>query len=277
MLEVTKKYVEQLQRTNFSDFSTETKIEVKKAVLDTMGCMLAGIKSPIGKATLKVFEDFGGRAESSVVGSRGKMPAAVAAFINGETCVGPDLSDNYQPKSVIISHPGEAVIPAVLALSEKHGSILKDFYTAVILGYETAGRYAKAIEPRRTEIYSFSTHYTLAAAAACGKLMGFSNYQMEKNLGIAAAMGSLPITAPMWGFRERPASWHRDMPGFSNFAAVVASSYAETDFEASHKVFDPETKYYKIAGSEEYNEEMLFEGWGKAFVIDKITFKQVPS
>jgi 2-methylcitrate dehydratase PrpD len=277
MCDITEKYVEQLQKTKFADFSPSTLLETKKAVLDTLGCMLAGINSPIGKATLKVFNGFGGRAESSIIGHSCKLPAAIAAYINAESCVGPDLSDNYQPQSVIISHPGEAVIPAVLALAEKKGSSLEDFYTAVVLGYETAGRYAKAIEPRRAEVYSFSTHYTLAAAAGCGKLLRFSDNQMKNNFGIAAALGSLPVTTQMWGFRDRPASWHRDMPGHTNFSAVIASSYAETDFKASYTVLDPKTQFFKIAGSENYKEEILFENWGENYVIDAITFKEVPS
>lgn len=277
MVGITEKYVNQLQATEFKNFSQDTLHEAKKAIIDTLGCMLAGVNSEIGKATFQVFDSFAGKMESSVIGTNKKYPAAIAAYINGETCVGPDLSDNYQPKSVIVSHPGEAVIPAILALAEKKESTLEEFYTAVILGYETAGRFAKAIEPRRPEVYSFSTHYTLAAAAGCGKLLGFSNLQMRKNFGIAGSIASLPVTSQMWGFRERPASWHRDMPGHSNFSAVIAAYYAQTDFDATHNLFDPETEFFKIAGSDNYDSDQLFKKWGDSYVIDGITFKQVPS
>jgi len=277
MGDVTKRYVEKIQKTNLDSFSPKTLLEAQKAFIDTVGCMLVGVHSDIGKTTLQVFHSFGGKPESSVLGTARKFPAAIAAYINAETCVGPDLSDNYQPESVIISHPGEAVIPAVLSLAEKEEATLGEFYTALILGYETAGRYAKAIEPRRPEVYSFSTHYTLAAAVGCGKLLKFSNTQMQKNLGIAGAAASLPITSPMWGFRKRPASWHRDMPGHTNFSAVVASAYAQTDFEGSREILDPETNFYKISGSEHYDTEQLFRNWGNPYVIDEITFKQVPS
>lgn len=277
MSQITKDFVRQVQKTSFEDFSERTLHETKKAVIDTIGCILAGTKSPIGKATMEVFEGFGGRPESSVVGSARKVPAAIAAYINAEACVGPDLSDNYQPESVIISHPGEAVIPAVLALAERDGRTLKDLYTAVVLGYETAGRYAMSIEPRRPEVYSFSTHYTLAAAVGCGKILDFSEVEMERNLGIAGALASLPVTAQMWGFRKRPASWHRDMPGHSNFSAVIASQYVKTGFESSHALLDPETEFYKIAGSDNFNPDHLLKGWGERYVIDELTFKQIPT
>jgi len=276
-MSTTKKYVENLQKVRFENLSEKTIIETKKVFIDTLGCMIAGTNSPIGKVTIDIFSVFKGKEESSIIGKTDKLPAALAAYINAETCVGPDLSDNYQPKSIIISHPGEAVIPAVLALAEKKDATLKELFTAIVVGYETAGRYAKAIEPRRPEVYSFSPHYTLAAAAGCGRIMKFDTCKMEKNFGVAAALSSLPLTIQMWGFRDRPASWHRDMPGHTNFSAVLASSYADTEFEASHKVFDPEMAFYKIAGSDNYDENCLFENWGKGYVIDEITFKLVPS
>lgn len=277
MKQITKTFISQVDKSSFDDFTDNTLCETKKAVIDTIGCMLAGTNSPIGKATMEVFKGFGGEPEASVIGMARKAPAAIAAYINAETCVGPDLSDNYQPESVIISHPGEAVIPAVLALAEKKNSSLKDFYTAVILGYEAAGRYAKAIEPRRPEVYSFSTHYTLGAAIGCGKILGFSTTQMEKNLGMAGALASLPVTAPMWGFRKRPATWHRDMPGHSNFSAIIASQYIESGFEGYRELLEEETSFYKIAGSENYNPRLLIENWGDKYVIDELTFKPVPT
>ena len=277
MGQITSEFMRQVQRTSFDGFSEKTIRETKKALIDTIGCMLAGTRSPIGKATMEVFEGFGGQPESSVIGSKRKVPVAIAAYINAETCVGPDLSDNYQPESVILSHPGEAVIPAVLALGEKKGCTLRDLYTAVVVGYETAGRYALAIEPRRPEVYSFSTHYTLAAAVGCGKILGFSDEEMEKNLGMAGALASLPVTGQMWGFRKRPASWHRDMPGHSNFSAVIASQYIRAGFEGSRSLLDPETEFYKIAGSDHFNPDHLFKDWGKKYVIGELTFKQVPT
>lgn len=277
MENITAKYVNRIHAIKFADLSEHTLKDIKKVFIDAVGCMLAGVNSEIGKATLKVFDGFGGVSESSVLGTGKKFPAAIAAYINAETCVGPDLSDNYQPESIIISHPGEAVIPAVLALAEKRETTLDKFYTAVVAGYETAGRYAKAIEPRRPEAYGFSPHYTLAAAAGCGKLLDFSCVQMQKNLGIAGALAPLSSTLSMWGFRKRPASWHRDMPGHANFSAVIASAFAQTDFEASHGIFDTETDFFKMTGSENYDTKQLFEKWGNPYVIEEITFKQVPS
>lgn len=277
MSRITKEYISKVYETSFSDFTEKTLYETKRAVVDTIGCMLAGTKSAIGKATMDVFKSMGGEQESSVIGTSLKFPAAIAAYINAETCVGPDLSDNYQPESVIISHPGEAVIPAVMAIAEKNNCSIGDFYTAVILGYETAGRYAKAIEPRRPEVYSFSTHYTLGAAIGCGKVLGFSIEEMEKNLGMAGALASLPVTAPMWGFRNRPATWHRDMPGHSNFSAIIAAQYIKAGFEGYRELLEEETKFYKIAGSENYNPTILLDKWGEGYVIDELTFKPVPT
>lgn len=277
MENITKEYIRQVLDTKFDDFSKETIEETKMAILDTVACMIAGTQSPIGKNALEVVGSFGGVEESTVIGDGRKMPAALAAYITGQCSMGPDLSDNYQETSYIISHPGEAVIPAVLALGEKFGASLEDVFTAVILGYETAARFANSIEPRREEVYSFSTHYTLAAAVACAKMLHYDEDRAINTLGIAGTLAPLPVTKLMWGFRDRPASWHRDMPGHSNFAAVMACLFAETDFKGTHLLFEEKTKYYKIAGSDYYKPELLFESWGKKYAIDKITYKAIPS
>lgn len=277
MENITQKYIKQILNTNFEDFSEKTIEETKKAILDTVACMIAGVQSPVGKTAIKVLAELGGTEEATVIGYGKKLPAPIAAYITGQCCVGPDLSDNYQPESIIISHPGEAVIPAVLALGEKIGASLEDIFVAIILGYETDGRYALAIEPRRPEVYNFSTHYTLGAAAGCIKLLKLNEEEAINALGIAGTLAPLPVTMPMWGFRERPASWHRDMPGHANFAAVMACLFAQTEFKGTHLLLEEDTKYYKIAGSDNYHPEALFKNFGEKYIIDAITYKTIPS
>lgn len=274
---VTRKFVRQI--AGIYDFPQNTIKETKKAIIDTVGCMIAGVKSPIGQTAIEVLGGFGGAEEATVIGDGRKLPAPIAAYVTGQCCVGPDLSDNYKPDTIIISHPGEGVIPAVLAMAEKIGASLEQVFRATILGYETAGRYALAIEPRRPEVYSFSTHYTLAAAVACALLLDLDEDRTINALGIAGTLAPLPVTMAMWGFREsqRPASWHRDMPGHACFAGVLACLFAQTKFKATHLLFENETNYFKIAGSDTYDPEKLFENWGCQFVIDAITYKAIPS
>ncbi len=277
MKNVTRSFVRQIIGTG--DFPQNTIEETKKAIIDTVGCMIAGVQSPIGKTAIEVLGTFGGREEATVLGDGRKLPAPIAAYVTGQCAMGPDLSDNYKPGSIIISHPGEGIVPAVFAMAEKTDATLEQVFRATILGYETACRYAEAIEPRRPEVYSFSTHYALAAGIACAQLLGFDEDQTINVLGIAGTLAPLPVTMAMWGFREsqRPASWHRDMPGHACFAGVMAALFAQTEFKASHLLFENQTNYYKIAGSDNYNPEKLFENWGKQFAIDAITYKAIPS
>ena len=277
MNDVTRQFVRNIAGTE--SFSRKTIAEAKKAIIDTVGCMIAGVRSPIGRTAIEVLGGFGGVGEATILGDGRKLPAPIAAYVTGQCCAGPDLSDNYKPGTIIISHPGEGVIPAVLAMAERTAARLEDLLRATILGYETAGRYAMAIEPRRPEVYSFSTHYTLAAAIGCAQLLGLNQDQTVNALGIAGTIAPLPVTMAMWGFKEcqRPASWHRDMPGHACFAGVLASLFAQTDFKATHLLLERETDYFKIAGSDNYDPQKLFQNWGKSFVIDAIAYKAIPS
>ncbi len=274
---VTQQFVQQVVGTE--SFPEKTITETKKAIIDTVGCMIAGARSPVGRAAIEVFGSFGGLPEATVLGDGRKLPAPIAAYITGQCCVGPDLSDNFKPGTIIISHPGEGIVPAVLAVAEKVDASLQKVFAATILGYEMAGRYALAIEPRRPEVYSFSTHYALAAAVACARVLGFDEAETVNALGIAGTLAPLPVTMAMWGFREdqRPASWHRDMPGHACFAGITAALFARTPFKASHLLLEKETEFFKIAGSAHYDPDKLFADWGRTFVIDSITYKQIPS
>jgi 2-methylcitrate dehydratase PrpD len=279
MTDITKRYVRQVLDMKIGDLPDSVISETRRALLDTIACMVAGVQSPIGKCALQALGGTGGAQEATVIGDGRKLPAPIASYINGQCCVGPDLSDNYKPGSIIISHPGEGVIPPVLALAEKVGSTVEDLILATVAGYETAGRYAHAIEPRRPEVYSFSTHYGVAGGIACAKLLRLGEQKAANLLGIAGTLSPLPVTMPMWGFREneRPASWHRDMPGHANFAVVTAALFSDTDFRATNRLLDEPIEFYKIAGSDNYNPELLFKDWGKRFVIEKITYKSIPS
>ncbi len=279
MTDITRRYVTQVVDMRIEDLPDTVISETRRALLDTIGSMVAGVQSPIGKSALQALGGMGGAQEATVIGDGRKLPAPIAAYINGQCCVGPDLSDNYKPGSIIISHPGEGVIPPVLALAEKVGSTVEDLILATVAGYETAGRYAHAIEPRRPEVYSFTTHYGVAGGIACAKLLRLGVQKAANLLGIAGTLSPLPVTMPMWGFREneRPASWHRDMPGHANFAVVTAALFSDTDFRATNVLLDEPVEFYKIAGSDNYNPGLLFEDWGKRFVIEKITYKSIPS
>jgi len=279
MTNITKRYVKQVIDMKIEDLGDKVISETRRALLDTVGCMVAGVRSPIGMSALQSLGESGGAQEATVIGDGRRMSAPIAAYINGQCCVGPDLSDNYKKESIIISHPGEGVIPPVLALAEKTDATVEDLILATIAGYETAGRYAHAIEPRRPEVYSFSTHYGVAGGIACAKLLGLGEDESANLLGIAGTLSPLPVTMPMWGFREndRPASWHRDMPGHAGFASVTAALFSGTDFRATKSLLDEHIEFYKIAGSDNYNPELLFEGWGEHFVVERLSYKSIPS
>lgn len=279
MTDITKRYVKQVVDMKIGGLPGTVISETRRALLDTCACMIAGVQSPIGNSALQALGGMGGAQEATVIGEGRKLPAPIAAYINGQCCVGPDLSDNYKPDSIIISHPAEAVIPPLFALAEKVDATVEDLILATVAGYETAGRYAQAIEPRRPEVYSFSTHYGVAGGMACAKLLKLSEQESANLLGIAGTLSPLPVTMPMWGFREneRPASWHRDMPGHANFAVLTAALFSGTGFRATNMLLDEAVEFHKIAGSDNYNPGLLFEDWGKRFVIEKISYKSIPS
>ena len=81
MRNITDAFIEKVQRMNLEELDESVVREAKKAVLDTIACMIVGTNSDIGKATMEVFSEFGGKEEAMIVGRGKKYPAAISAYI----------------------------------------------------------------------------------------------------------------------------------------------------------------------------------------------------
>ena len=92
-----------------------------------------------------------------------------------------------------------------------------------------------SIEPRRPEVYSFSTHYTWRRWVAARFWIFRGGDGKELGIGILA----LPVTAQIKsvGLLAQD-SWP------PNFSAVIASQYVKTVL-ISHALLDPETNFIR--------------------------------
>ena len=185
---------EQLSRfvigLRFEDLPASAIARAKQLILDQIGCELVGSTMTWVEPAVRLAElSLGAAPESTVVNRNLRLPAAEAAFVNatfGHAC---ELDDTAYGSA---GHIGSAVVPAALAMGERHRIDGKSFVTAVIAGYEVMYRLLAAVAPHNSErgFHSQSIAGTFGAAAVAGKILGLDEAQMTNALSVAGSHSS---------------------------------------------------------------------------------------
>jgi len=89
----------------------------KNHLVDTFAAILSGSKLLPGRRAIAYVKPLGGIREAGVIGTRHVTSVVNAALANG-TCGHADETDDTHPPTR--THPGTSVIPAALAVAEKH-------------------------------------------------------------------------------------------------------------------------------------------------------------
>ncbi|GAI61163.1 unnamed protein product, partial [marine sediment metagenome] len=84
MLNLTRKLADFTFNTAYQDIPAEVVWQIKRLLLDSIGCAIAGLSTEKGKISLEFSKRLGGNTESTIIGTPNKVPANLAAFANGE-------------------------------------------------------------------------------------------------------------------------------------------------------------------------------------------------
>jgi 2-methylcitrate dehydratase PrpD len=211
---------------------------ITKAFVDSLGCGLAGTVQPEGTISRGWIESLGGAPDASVIGGSTRMPAALAALVNGTTMHALDY-DDFALKRML--HPSVVFIPGVLAIGERDGATGLDVIVAYAAGYETAARISSRLNP---EHYARGWHSTstiggLGAAAASAKMLGLDANGVARAVAIAASSAA--------GLRDNFGTAVKPLhAGNAAFHGVAASELASRGFTASTSILDGDRSYGEV-------------------------------
>ena len=156
--------------------------QLTRVLADHLGAAIAGLRTP----TASIIADFTRAvlpgSEATVMGRGRICNAAGAALANACTANALDIDDGFRPAK---GHPGAVIIPAALAQAEATAASGKDFLTAVLVGYEVGMRSSVAWHSSRPTYSGSGSWGSLAAAAACARLLGLDSESILHALGIA--------------------------------------------------------------------------------------------
>ena len=158
------------------------------ALLDWYAVSIAGVKEDPLRILAEEVKDEGGRPQATMLGGSLKTSATLAALYNGTAGHVLDYDDVH---NAVPGHATINIAPAVIALGEARGASGPAVLDAFIAGFELNCRLGVLLAPHMfSRGWQGTAIGTIAAAAACGKLVGLDVAAVETAMALAAAQAS---------------------------------------------------------------------------------------
>src|SRR5437868_6653313 len=165
----------------FEDLSRETVNEVKRRVIDSIGCALGAWNEEPCRIAREVASEFSAKHGATIIGTHHQAPADWAAFATGCCIRYFDYNDTYLSKEP--AHPSDN-ISAVLAVAESVGASGRDAMTAAALAYEVQCRLCDAASIRARG-WDHPTYGAFSTTLAAAKLMKLDPERTRHAINIA--------------------------------------------------------------------------------------------
>src|SRR6184192_1115210 len=165
----------------FAELSPEVVHEVKRRVIDSLGCALGAWKEEPCVIACKVASDFSAKDGSTIIGTNHKAPPDWGAFANGCCIRYFDYNDTYLSKEP--AHPSDN-LSAVFAVAESVGASGKEAITATAIAYEVQCRFCDAASIRARG-WDHPTYGAFSTALAAAKLMKLDPERTRHAINIA--------------------------------------------------------------------------------------------
>ncbi|HET9856735.1 MAG TPA: MmgE/PrpD family protein [Chthoniobacterales bacterium] len=165
----------------FEDLSKEVVHEVKRRVIDSLGCAIGAWNEEPCVIARNVASEFSAKRGSTIIGTTHQAPPDWAAFANGCCIRYFDYNDTYLSKEP--AHPSDN-ISAVLAIAESLRSSGHELITAIALAYEVQCRFCDAASIRARG-WDHPTYGDFSTALACANLMKLDPEKTRHAVNIA--------------------------------------------------------------------------------------------
>jgi 2-methylcitrate dehydratase PrpD len=186
---VTRELARFVVESRWDDVPQQVRHEGERAVLNWLGCALAGCRDVTVERALAALREFAGKPQATLLGRGERLDVLSAACLNA---IGANILDFDDTHLRTVIHPTVPVAAALLALAEYRPLTGADFLHAFILGVDAECRIGNAISPGHYERgwHITATCGAFGAAVAAGKALRLDVRQMTWALGIAATQSS---------------------------------------------------------------------------------------
>jgi len=258
-LGVTRQLGEFLSGIQYANLPGTATHEAKRAVLDWLGCALAGSQHPTPQILISTFKQMGSFAAVNVLGQQGlKLSLLDAAVANGQMGHVLDFDDTHL--GGVILHTSTATMPALLSLGQHRHSSGQDLLVALVAAFEAGIRTGQAM-PRHHHggWHLTGTLGTVAATAGSARLLGLDAKQTIYALGIGCTQAA--------GMQQNRGSDCKSLhAGKSAYHGVLASMLASNGFNSSAEILEGSLGFVRIYSATQ-NLPALTADLGKTWLI----------
>jgi 2-methylcitrate dehydratase len=254
---------------DYEDLSPEAIHEVKRRLIDSMGCAMgAWLAEPVkiarNLASLSTSE-----LGATVVGTRNASTPEAAAFANGTMFRYLDYNDTYLSKEP--AHPSDN-FGALLAIADAFDLTGKDLIKGAVIAYEVQCRLCDAYSIR-SRGWDHVTYGSFSTAAGCGAMLGFDEQTMVHALGLAG----VPNNAMRQTRAGELSMWKGCAFANASRNGVFATLLAHMGMSGADQVFEGVMGFFKeVCGGDTFDIP-VWGGGSEPFMINKTYIKKYPA
>ncbi|MDB6170667.1 MAG: MmgE/PrpD family protein [Verrucomicrobia bacterium] len=276
---LTRRVAEFVSAAQYKDLPAEVVELGKKSILDGIGLAIASGNSKGCKKIQGYLGSLGlGGAGASVMGTSLRFPARFAALANGVSIHMEDFDDTQLAVAKdrvygLLTHPTVAVLPTVLAGSEKEGMSGPEFMLNYHVGVEVECKLAEACSPRSygDGFHSTGVFGVFGSAAACAKARNYDVAAIARTFAVAATHAG--------GLRENFGTLSKSLQaGQAAEAGIVAADLVAAGWDGAETILEANNGFFHAYGGT-YDPEALMEKLGRpwTFATPGISIKPHPS
>ncbi|MBS96376.1 MAG: MmgE/PrpD family protein [SAR202 cluster bacterium] len=216
---------------SFSDLDGKTVHQVKRTLLDSIGCLLGGFNSKTAIIARKIAPKATESPISRVIGTANNTTIDVAAFANAVAIRYLDFNDSYFSPGG--GHPSD-MVSASLAAGEYQESTGKEIITSIALAYQVFCGISDVAPMLGGREWDQGLCVGIGAALSSGKLLGLSQEELGHSLSISL-VPNLPLLATRVG---ELSLWKGCATANATKAGVFASVLAKEGMEGPYEPFE---------------------------------------
>ncbi len=178
----------------YEDLPDEVKVAARRHLADSVACMLGAYHMDAVDAVRRYALTRGGSSDSTLIGTHTRLPATLAALVNGTMIRYLDANDIVARDSDSDSGHFSDAVPALIALAERHNRSAEELLTCIVAVYELQGVLSKAFHFMRRGYHAL-TQVPWALPIAATRLVGADS---AAAVNAAALSGSTGMVFNTW-------------------------------------------------------------------------------
>lgn len=240
--------------TTWEDLPAKVQERAIVCGIDLMIALLLGSKGQQFQAGIRIAQTYYKGGNLPVVGSDKNFGLLGAVVAMSHASNSFDIDDGH---NMIKGHPGTSFVAGVLAAALEENVTYREYLTTLVVCYEAAIRCGLAVQDHYQYLHSTGTYGAFGTAAGMGRLLGFTQEQINNALSMAEFHA--PLT-PVMRSVQYPSMNKDGVP----FGALVGA-------EAALETLEGSTARGYLLETPEYQKHL--DSLGKIYEIMNLYFK----